>query len=543
VSDIKIVIAADVASADAGLKKVQTELGKTAIEAQKVDSRLQGFGNSVQNAAAKTSVMTSAASSLKSNLLSIINPTTLLIGGLIAMGKALYDFVNQETQAEKNTAKFVEVVGKAGSVFTKASLDVQSLRDEIDSFGKGIGSKDDIVKHFNETLGKTVGKVTSVEQAERSLNANAEAYIYATTAKAVANAAYAESYDIIFKYLKNSIEAERTLADIKKQGSATLAQFNRLTQINKENEALKKQIDILAETKNRALDTYNKIAQQLERNKKSSVIVGPLQKSEIEVKELKVKPEKVEVENIGKIEFSDDKEALKLPVEFDFKSAMDINKSGAFRPFLDAMKNKPILIPITIDFNKEKEFKKMEDIAKTIMQLQENFAKSTKAIYENTIVGAAQAIGEGIGNIISGEGGIGDMFKGISKIMGSGIKQFGQEILRLAILAKLAQKAIPNPVTGIFAGLALIALGTAIENATQRNAFASGTTRFAGGTALVGERGPELVSLPSGSSVMPNNQLQAFGNGGINLMPSIAYDGTMFRIFLNRVDAQISRNG
>ena len=272
----------------------------------------------------------------------------------------------------------------------------------------------------------------------------------------------------------------------------------------------------------------------------SEILFG---KKNAEVKEAKIKVDKVKVENIGKIEFSDDKEALKLPVEFDFKSAMDINKSGAFRPFLDAMKKKPILIPITIDFNKEKEFKKMEDIAKTIMQLQENFAKSTKAIYENTIVGAAQAIGEGIGNIISGEGGIGDMFKGISKIMGSGVKQFGQEILKLAILAKLAQKAIPNPVTGIFAGLALIALGTAIENATQRNAFASGTTRFAGGTALVGERGPELVSLPSGSSVMPNNQLQAFGNGGINLLPSIAYDGTMFRIFLNRVDAQISRNG
>ena len=213
-SDIKIVIAADVASADAGLKKVQTELSKTAIEAQKVDSRLQGFGTSVQNAAAKTSTMATAAGSLKNNLLSMISPTQLVVAGIVAIGVALYEFINRTTEAEKNTAKFVEVVSKAGNAFTKASMEVQSLRDEIESFGKGIGSKDDIVKHFNETLGKTVGKVTSVEQAERSLNANAEAYVYATTAKAVANAAYAESYDIIFKYLKNNIEAERIIADI-----------------------------------------------------------------------------------------------------------------------------------------------------------------------------------------------------------------------------------------------------------------------------------------------------------------------------------------
>lgn len=37
--------------------------------------------------------------------------------------------------------------------------------------------------------------------------------------------------------------------------------------------------------------------------------------------------------------------------------------------------------------------------------------------------------------------------------------------------------------------------------------FASGVNNFSGGLAVVGERGPELVNLPGGSSVTPNNKL------------------------------------
>lgn len=44
--------------------------------------------------------------------------------------------------------------------------------------------------------------------------------------------------------------------------------------------------------------------------------------------------------------------------------------------------------------------------------------------------------------------------------------------------------------------------------------FAGGVTNFAGGMAMVGERGPELVMLPRGSSVVPNGQTQKILNGG-----------------------------
>jgi TP901 family phage tail tape measure protein len=46
------------------------------------------------------------------------------------------------------------------------------------------------------------------------------------------------------------------------------------------------------------------------------------------------------------------------------------------------------------------------------------------------------------------------------------------------------------------------------------SAHAMGTNFAAGGLALVGERGPELVNLPRGSKVIPNNQI---GGGGVHV--------------------------
>jgi len=48
-------------------------------------------------------------------------------------------------------------------------------------------------------------------------------------------------------------------------------------------------------------------------------------------------------------------------------------------------------------------------------------------------------------------------------------------------------------------------------------AFASGVRGFAGGLALVGERGPELVGLPRGSNVFGNDELRAMGSTTQNI--------------------------
>jgi hypothetical protein len=52
---------------------------------------------------------------------------------------------------------------------------------------------------------------------------------------------------------------------------------------------------------------------------------------------------------------------------------------------------------------------------------------------------------------------------------------------------------------------------------TSTPGFANGVTNFGGGMAVVGERGPELVRLPSGSDVIPNHQIGTTVNNNINI--------------------------
>ena len=48
--------------------------------------------------------------------------------------------------------------------------------------------------------------------------------------------------------------------------------------------------------------------------------------------------------------------------------------------------------------------------------------------------------------------------------------------------------------------------------------LAKGTDYFQGGLAIVGEQGPELVNMPRGSQVIPNNKLQGINGMTVNII-------------------------
>lgn len=88
-------------------------------------------------------------------------------------------------------------------------------------------------------------------------------------------------------------------------------------------------------------------------------------------------------------------------------------------------------------------------------------------------------------------------------------------------------KGIANGVIGMIEGAINGALkGLSGAKSIHLPRFASGVTNFAGGLAVVGERGPEVVQLPQGSNVIPNNKAGGFG-GNINLSVNVGvYAGT-----------------
>ena len=76
-----------------------------------------------------------------------------------------------------------------------------------------------------------------------------------------------------------------------------------------------------------------------------------------------------------------------------------------------------------------------------------------------------------------------------------------------------------NGIVGFFTQLpgrisgAIGQAGNAVGKALHIPGFATGVTNFGGGLALVGEQGPEVVALPRGANVIPNDQIGSMGGG------------------------------
>lgn len=134
---------------------------------------------------------------------SLISFNSLLSLGvtlLTVFGKDIVEFTVALVQGTKTidaAAVSLDALKKgfAGSEYKKAITDVNELKTAIDLAKGGFIDKDDVVKKYNETVGKTIGLVGSLEEAERKLNEKAEAYIQFTLLKSAANAALQQSAD------------------------------------------------------------------------------------------------------------------------------------------------------------------------------------------------------------------------------------------------------------------------------------------------------------------------------------------------------------
>ena len=145
----------------------------------------------------------------------------------------------------------------------------------------------------------------------------------------------------------------------------------------------------------------------------------------------------------------------------------------------------------------------MTELGKQIDDQLKQVNSALQSGLQNIIVGFAEALGAAL----SGDMGFGDFFKALFAQVGAGMQQFGKVMIGFAIKAELLKKwAVANPALAIAAGIGLIALGALIKNQTAKNAFAVGTRNAPGGLSLVGERGPELVNIPRGASVIPAAQ-------------------------------------
>lgn len=155
----------------------------------------------------------------------------------------------------------------------------------------------------------------------------------------------------------------------------------------------------------------------------------------------------------------------------------------------------------------------------------------------------ATTIGEGLGNIFTGDGTFDDMLNGIVSAMGNFLKSLGKQLIALGTMMVAIRAAVNaswlTPWTAIAVGVAAVALGTAMINAFNKRAeggvaLAEGGLAYGPTMALVGDnRGagsdPEVIA--------PLSKLRQYGLGH----QTIEFVGGTFRLSGSDLVLAISR--
>jgi hypothetical protein len=139
------------------------------------------------------------------SILSFPNLFTIAIGLITIFSDKIF----QTGKAANEAAEDIKTAGDAlqsaynSTEFKDALTNVTELRTRIDLAKKGFADKEETVKFYNETIGKTTGFVKDLDEAERELVANSEQYLRMILLRAAAHVALEEA-------AKKAVEAEKT---------------------------------------------------------------------------------------------------------------------------------------------------------------------------------------------------------------------------------------------------------------------------------------------------------------------------------------------
>ncbi|HEB27872.1 MAG TPA: hypothetical protein ENI05_08875 [Porticoccus sp.] len=115
----------------------------------------------------------------------------------------------------------------------------------------------------------------------------------------------------------------------------------------------------------------------------------------------------------------------------------------------------------------------------------------------------------------------------------------------IAVQIKKILTAVPFPLNLVLAAGAGVAVNALFN---QLPGFAKGTRSAPGGLSLVGEEGPELMNIPRGAQIIPNNRsMDIINNSGGNTInvslavQALSFDNTVMDEIEPRLIAMIER--
>ncbi len=136
-----------------------------------------------------------------------------LIGGAVAGLVFLYkSLTGGMSDAAKAAAAQKEAFASAKDEYVKATIEVSNLEIAFEQARKGVIKKEEAIKLYNDTMGKTTGAVTTLEEAEQKLIDNGDDYIKMTLLKAAAQFALGKAAEKAFEAEENRQKKSKEFA-------------------------------------------------------------------------------------------------------------------------------------------------------------------------------------------------------------------------------------------------------------------------------------------------------------------------------------------
>ncbi|GEM_PF-4385457 len=429
------------------------------------------------------------------------------------------------------------------SSYTKAVVSIKELSINIDLAKRGFLDKKAVLKQYNDTLGDSLGKVNSLDEAEKNIVKNGEAFIRVTLLKAAANITlnkaaqkYAELQDKTNKsvgdFLSGSKEGLTSALGKHKEFRENQAALDTLyltERSRKEEEQFQKllsrQKEIEREVAGGLVDPSGKAeidaltglaagflqeAAQISKLFKVGGEVQKIIKKDLPIIDLKLK---AAIDLEPAVNFVRFRQVLLNRVPLTFKEAVDKAILEANQNLAKNLgpENNPIIINAKLNIEGAKE--NSDELNKQLEQV-------NQAI-EGALIGSFTSIGDTLGTALAG-GDLQDAFQSFATSVGDGVQAIGKELIRLGVVAvavNIALKSLfKNPALLIAAGVGLVAAGAALKKSLGGGLprRATGGAVAAGQTVLVGERGQEIFQSSVSGRIIPNNQLSSIQGSAIN---------------------------
>ena len=186
---------------------------------------------------------------------------------------------------------------------------------------------------------------------------------------------------------------------------------------------------------------------------------------------------------------------------------------------------------------------KTNEALKTTETTADKMSKVVENAFNSLSNGLANALSEGISAIISGKGGLNDLFNGMLMAVGNFLQQLGSGLIAAAIATQaFYETLVSNPPAAIAFGIAAVAAGAAIKATLSEGvAFANGGIVSGPTLGLVGEY-PGASTNPE--VIAPLNKLKGLldmGNSEGGYIAETRVSGRDLAIVLNRYNNDAKR--